>query len=369
MGIDRRILLKQIGLGMAGIGFGNLEALASPAGIASTTNIPGVGERIFLNANENPYGPSPLARQAITEKLTMSNRYNWELSSQLMAMLAKKNDVKEENVLIGAGSTEMLDMVSRLAAQQKGSYIIADPTYNYWTATLDNLGMKKVKVPLTANKELDLPAMLAAVGKDTRLLYICNPNNPSGTMCARESLVELVNRVPQQVMIVVDEAYIDFTTQPSLSNMINEFPNLVIVKTFSKIYGLAGARVGYALATKKTIDQLSALQSSPNGGVSVLSRIAAIASLNDYKFVADCAVLNHAAKKYTIEELTKLNCRCIPSNTSFIYFSVENYKGDYFKRLKDHNIEGTRFYEEAGKWTRITVGTMTEMKQFVRALQ
>jgi len=367
--MNRRILLKQIGLGIAGVGFGNLQTVASPSAKVATNNFPGAAERIFLNANENPYGPPPLARKAIEEKLTMSNRYNWELASQLIAMLAKKNDVAEENVSIGAGSTEMLDMVSRLAASHKGSYVIADPTFNYWTATLDNLGMNKVKVPLNGNKELDLPAMSAAVNQDTRLLYICNPNNPSGTMCSRESLVELVKKVPGHVIILVDEAYLDFTTQPSLSSLIHELPNLVIVKTFSKIYGLAGARIGYALANKKMIDQLNQLQSSPNGGVSVLSRLAAIASLNDYKFVAECAILNHAARKYTIEELEKLNCRCIPSNTSFIYFSLDNFKGDYFQLLKDNKIEGTRIYEAPGKWTRITVGTMAEMKQFVRALQ
>src|SRR6476660_3435218 len=106
MATSRRLLLKQIGLGIAGIGMGNLELAASPAGILSTKEIPGTAGRIFLNANENPYGPSPLARQAIADKLTMSNRYNWELASQLITMLAKKNNVQEENIAIGAGSTE-----------------------------------------------------------------------------------------------------------------------------------------------------------------------------------------------------------------------------------------------------------------------
>ena len=224
-------------------------------------------------------------------------------------------------------------------------------------------------VPITADKKIDLPAMLAAVGADTKLVYLCNPNNPTGTMCEREALVNFVTAVPKTVTILVDEAYLDFTKQQSLSTLINDFPNMVIAKTFSKIYGLAGARVGYALANKTTIDKLSSFQSSPNGGVSVLSRLAAIASLKDDKFVSDCKSWNESARNYTIDELKKLNCESVSSNTSFIYFSLANFKKDYFQQLKDSHILGTRIYEEQGKWTRITVGTMDEMKQFVRAIQ
>jgi histidinol-phosphate aminotransferase len=233
----------------------------------------------------------------------------------------------------------------------------------------DNLGLKKVKVPLTADKKLDLDAMLAAITPDTRLVYICNPNNPTGTLLEREALVSFVKRVPASVTILVDEAYLDFTKQASLSALIDSYPNMVVAKTFSKMYGLAGARIGYALANAKMIEKLSRLQSAPNEGVSVLSRLAAIASLKDQQFVQDYTALNAAARKYTIEELENLRFPCIASNTNFIYFSLVNYGKDYFQVLKDNRIEGTGIYEEQGKWTRITVGTMDEMKQFIKALQ
>lgn len=368
MATNRRLWLKHIGLGLAGIGLANVESFAAPA-------IPGLKElrnndnAILLRSNENPYGPSPLARKALADNLNISNRYNWELASQLISAIAKSNNVSDGNVLLGAGSTELLDLVSKYVASEKGSYVIADPSYDYWTVTLDNSGLKKIKVPLTADKKIDLQAMSGAISQDTKLVYICNPNNPTGTICDRELLVKFVAGVPKSTIILVDEAYLDFTKQQSLSNLINNYPNLIIVKTFSKIYGLAGARIGYALADRKTIDRLSNLQSSPDNSVSVLSRLAAMASLNDTRFIADCYSLNEAARQYTIGELKKLDIRCIPSYTNFLYFSLSEFKKDYFQLLKDNNIQGTRIYEEQGKWTRITVGTMEEMKAFIKAIQ
>jgi histidinol-phosphate aminotransferase len=211
--------------------------------------------------------------------------------------------------------------------------------------------------------------MLGVIRPDTRLVYICNPNNPTGTMCEREALVSFVSKVPKQITILVDEAYLDFTQQASLSPLIQDHPNMIVAKTFSKMYGLAGARIGYAIAASSTITAISKLQSSPNEGVSVLSRLAALASLQDEQFVADYRAKNEAARKFAISELENLRFRCIPSHTNFIYFSLANYPKDYFQLLKDHQIEGTGIYEEDGKWTRITVGTMEEMKRFIKALQ
>jgi histidinol-phosphate aminotransferase len=166
----------------------------------------------------------------------------------------------------------------------------------------------------------------------------------------------------------VDEAYIDFTEQQSLSAVAIENKNLIIVKTFSKIYGLAGARIGYAIANDKTIEQLSELKTWSIGGISVASLAAALASLKDEKFASETYSLNQKARQYTTEHLKKLNLVCIPSNTNFLYFSLTNYKKDYFEQLKTNNIIGTKMYEEQGKWTRITVGTMQEMQKFISAI-
>ena len=367
---NRRLWLKKIGIGVAGIGLTNFNSFASPLVSENLINsFENDGNLIFLRSNENPYGPSPLARKAFAENVNISNRYNWDIEAQIISAIALKNSVKDENVLLGAGSTEILDLVAKLVSLDKGNYVIADPSYDYWTVTLDYLGLTKIKVPLTTDKKINLQAMLTAVNQDTKLVYICNPNNPTGTICEREALVECVTKISQNSIVLIDEAYLDFTKQQSLSNIVNDHKNIIIVKTFSKIYGLAGARIGYAIANKTIIDNLANSQSNTNNSVSVLSKLAAIASLKDDKFVSNCYLLNENAREYTISELKKLNCECISSNTNFIYFSLAKYNKDYFKQLENNNIQGGRIYEEQEKWTRITVGTMEEMKKFIKAIQ
>ncbi|MFC0776634.1 histidinol-phosphate transaminase [Flavobacterium sp. HJSW_4] len=365
---NRRNWLKQVSLGAVGLGFCQFEAFAN----TSTENdiFPDVEKSpILLRSNENPYGPSPLARAAMQKSINTSNRYGWDLSDELISLIAKKNNVSNNNILLGAGSTEILDLVLQYTALQKGNFVLAETTFNYWTFPSDKLGIKKITVPLTSDKKHDLAGMLKAIDTDTKMVYICNPNNPTGTICEREQLVSFVKEASKKAIVFVDEAYLDFTKEESLSNLVLENKNLIITKTFSKMYGLAGARIGYAVATASTIEEISALKSSPNLSISVVSAVAAITSLKDEKFIEQVHSSNEEVKKYTIEQLTKLNLTCIPSHANFVYFSLDNYKKDYFKQLENHNIQGTKIYEENGKWTRITIGTMKEMQQFIEAIK
>jgi len=363
---NRRNWLKQIGLGTIGLGFFQLEAFANPTEeyiLPDLDNSP-----ILLRSNENPYGPSPLARTAMAKSINTSNRYGWTLWPELIKLIAIKNNVSDNNVTLGAGSTEILDLILQYTASKKGNFIMAETTFDYWTAPYEKLGLKKITVPLTKDKKHDLPAMLKAIDSETKMIYICNPNNPTGTICNREELVSFINEASKKAIVFVDEAYIDFTKEQSLTNLVIENKNVIITKTFSKMYGLAGARVGYAVAHSATIDEINNFKSSPNMSVSVVSATAAIASLNDENFIRQVYTSNEEVKKYTIEQLTKLNLECIPSYSNFVYFSLENYKKDYFKQLESHNIMGTRIYEENGKWTRITIGTLKEMQRFIAAI-
>jgi histidinol-phosphate aminotransferase len=364
---NRRNWLRQMSLIAGGLGTMPLKNLASP--------MPQPLEKVLedapirLSSNENPYGPSPLARIAMAENVIISNRYNWTLTSELVAVIAKKNNLTTDTILIGAGSTEILDRVVQLAALEKGNFIVAEPTFSYWGDAAQTLGLKKIAVPLTADKKHNLAAMLKAITAETRLIYICNPNNPTGTICETAELVAFIKEATKSVLVLVDEAYIDFTTQKSVSNLVSDYKNLVIAKTFSKIYGLAGARIGYALAHSATIDRLANLQSWANGSVSVVSTAGALASLADEQFVKRIYDLNEKTRQYTIEQLECLAIKCIPSYSNFVYFSLANYKKDFFEQLKTHNIIGTKIYEDNGKWSRITVGTMEEMRQFINALK
>jgi histidinol-phosphate aminotransferase len=352
-------------LAFAGLGFASFKDFASPAG---PFNISTESGPIRLNSNENPYGPSPAARKAIAGAVNISNRYQWTMIDELAAAIAGKNKLKDENVLVGAGSTEVIDTVIQLVAEKKGSFVMAGLTYGPWAKNAERLGLQKIAVPLKADKSYDLPAMLAAIRADTKMIHICNPNNPTGSVCGRNELLAFINEAGKKAMVLVDEAYIDYADDLSVAELVKENENLVLVRTFSKIHGLAGARIGYALAHPSVIEQLSRLRTWTNAAVGAPSMAAALASLGDDAFLKACKELNTKARQFSIEELKKLNIPSIASHTNFIYFSLLNYKADYFDRLKIHNISGTRYYEEQGKWSRITVGTMDEMKQFINAL-
>ncbi len=364
---NRRNWLKQTSLGIVGLGIIPFESFAIPSkeNIIEEKNI----SLIRLRSNENPYGPSALARNAMSNSINVSNRYNWELSDELIGKIAQKHNLTDQNILLGAGSSEILNLVALYCSKKSGNLIIAGTTFDYWTVTAENAGLKKIAIPLTADKKHDLSAMLNAIDPDTKMIYICNPNNPTGTICASEALRNFINEATKRTKVLVDEAYLDFTAQPSLANLVTENKNLIIAKTFSKIYALAGSRIGYAIAHPDTIKEISQLQFSTNGSVSVASVSGALASLKDDKFVTDTISLNEETRKYTIEQLENLKIRCISSQTNFVYFSLENYNKDFFNQLKKNNILGTKIYEENGKWSRITIGTMKEMKQFIKALE
>ena len=365
---NRRDWLRQISLGTIGLGIIPFETFANPSVeerlLSNLDKSP-----ILLRSNENPYGPSPLARIAMTKSVNSSNRYAWNLYPELISTIAKKNNVSDNNIMLGAGSTEILDLVLQYTALQKGNFVLAETTFDYWTDPSEKLGLKKITVPLTKDKKHDLSAMLKAIDSDTKMIYICNPNNPTGTICDRENLISFIKEATKKAIVFVDEAYIDFTKEQSLCNLVLENKNLIITKTFSKMYALAGARVGYAVANASTIDELNALKSSPSLSISAASTAGAIASLNDEKFIKEVYIANEEVKKYMIDQLTLLNLTCIPSYSNFIYFSLENYRKDYFKQLETNNILGTKIYEENGKWTRITIGTMKEMQQFIEAIK
>ncbi len=367
--MNRRNWLRQIGLVTAGLGVAQFNAFALPPTnhltFTPTDDIP-----VRLSSNENPYGPSPLARTAMNNSINNSNRYTWNTTGDLISAIAQKHNVTDDNILIGAGSTEIIDLVIHSFASQKGNFITANPSYTSWAKTAEKSGLKKISVPVTKDKQHDLKAMLAAIDMDTKLIYVCNPNNPTGTLCENAELISFIKEATKSTTVMVDEAYLDYTNQPSVSNLVTDNENLIVVKTFSKIYGLAGARIGYAIAHKNTINHFGdSMQTWANGSVGVVSRAGAIASLTDTDFVSQCYSKNEAARKYTVEQLAQLNIACIPSHTNFIYFSLTNYKKDFFNLLKSNNIQGTYIYEEEGKWTRITVGTLDEMQQFITAIK
>lgn len=358
--VHRRDLIKYAG---ALLGSWPLQSHAFAMGLEEENH-----DWIVLRNNENPYGPSASVARGVAEKLKRMNRYSWEDSQELINALAQHHDLKTTQISLGAGSTELLDLLAAKTHAEKGGVVLADPSYDYWLEPWMKKGLVVKRVPVNSSKKLDLKSMAEAVDTTTKLLYICNPNNPTGTLIDSSEMLSLLESVPPQVNVVIDEAYIQYTDQPGFISLIPRFTNLVVLRSFSKIYGLAGARVGYAAAQEKILQEMDEYRSSAGGSVSVPSRWAAYYALQDPAFRERSKQENNKVRTYTTEQLKRLGIECIPSATNFLYFSLSGFPKDYFRLLEQHKIQGTRIYEEEGRWTRITVGTMAEMKKLINTL-
>lgn len=321
---------------------------------------------IRLGSNENPHGPSPLARKAMTDAVNTSNRYPWATTSALIDKIAGIYHLKPENVVIGAGSSELLGLTAVLAALRKGNAVIPDPSFRLWVPAARNLGLEMRTVQLNQAKQIDLAAMNSRTDAQTRLIYICNPNNPTGTVIPATGLEAYIRKVPASCIVLLDEAYTEFSDEPSLARLVNECPNLVVAKTFSKMYALAGGRVGFALAHPQTIEKLKNLQPWANAGAGAVSLAGALASLGDDEFVRFCKKENTAARAVFCAALDKAGMKYIPSATSFVYFDTGGR--DVKTLLESHRIMGVRSFEEGSSWRRLSIGTVAEMEKVAAVL-
>lgn len=362
MSINRRDWLKTAFLGSAALTLSPLEFLANET--PNFNELKNSNETIRLCFNENPFGTSPKALEAMQKSLSLSSRYDFKLADVLCEKIAGNNNVKKENILVSAGSSFLLELITKYVSLDKGHIIIPDPSFTIFAPIAEFLGMSKSVIELNDKKKIDLEKMKSSIQKDTKLIYICNPNNPTGDLLSRAEIENFIKSIPDNIIILVDEAYIEFTTQKSLSDLVDIYKNLIVTRTFSKLYGFAGARLGYAIGHPKMIENLKKLQSWSGAEISVVTMAGAIAGMDDKEFINKVLDNNQKAKDFTISEFNIRGIKTIPSSANFVYFSLENYKGDYFKKLKEAKILGGKTYEEKGKWTRISLGTIEEMRKY-----
>jgi len=366
MSINRRDWLKTAFLGSAALTLSPLEFLAR--------NTPNFSElkldekTIRLCFNENPFGVSPKALEAMQRSLNLSSMYDFKFADTLSNKLAEKNNLKQENILVSAGSSFLLELIIKYVSLDKGHFIIPDPSFTIFEPIAEFLGMSKSVIPLTEQKRIDLNKMKDSIRKDTKLIYICNPNNPTGDLLSRDEMEIFIKSVPENITILVDEAYIEFTNQKSLSDLVSTYKNLIVTRTFSKLYGFAGARLGYAIGNPQLIAELKKLQSWSGAEISITTMAGAIAAMEDQEFISKVLDNNQKVKDFTVSEFHKRGIKTIPSSANFVYFSLDYYKDNYFKKLKDAKILGGKTYEQTGKWTRISLGTMEEMKVYFGAI-
>lgn len=364
---SRRQWIQQSSIALLGLGF-SFKSMANEEGFGRFTGVE--GGLINLGSNENPYGISAKAKQAILDMMGETNRYQFNVASlqSFKKTIGDYYKVGENQVLTTAGSGEGLALLARYFS--KGNIVTADITFAVLPNTAKKIGTKVIEVPLTKEKVHDLPAMLKAINNETKLVYICNPANPTSTLLDATSLKSFCEEASKKTVVLIDEAYNEFMengNDQSMIGIIDKNPNVLVIKTFSKIHAMAGLRIGYIIGHPTLISKLQPdyFQSS-NMCISNLSMAAAMASLNDEEHKAMSRQNNAAAKKYTIDELKKLGIDVIPSSTNFIFFPIKKYKGNYSSDMFDKYKVILRSNEYPdGQWARVSIGTMEEMKKYI----
>lgn len=324
-----------------------------------------------LLANENPYGPSPTARLTIMEAVSSGNRYGQGDAGKLIEMIAEKEGVSKEYIMLGPGSSDLLEKTAISHFMEGGNIVSADPAYMSIIKTAQNMKATWKPVPLTSTWAHDLDGMEKAIDDKTQLVYICNPNNPTGTITDGQKLWDFCAKVADKKPVFVDEAYLEFMDpedQHSMVGLLNKGKNVIISRTFSKGHGMAGIRVGYIVALPSTLEKIQSITRS-NMSMNVTAVKGAMASMQDLNFVESCRIKNKECREFVCSELGKLGYEYLPSHTSFVLFPIPMAGDAYLKKMFAESI-GVRAFKVFGKdYCRVSIGTMDEMKLFVDAFK
>ena len=368
MSVSRRKFAQLLSAGAAAVVVRPSLSFAKPTQSVATP-LAESGNIVRLSANENPYGPSPKALQAITESFGLACRYPDEHNNVLIDKLAKLNGVNHDQILLGDGSSEILKLCAEtFTGPQNGKLVAADPTFEAILNNASANGAEVVKVPLTSSFGHDLPKMLAAAKGG--LIYVCNPNNPTASITPKEELHDFIAKTPGETMVLVDEAYFHYADSPdyeSLIPLVKEHPNLIVSRTFSKIYGMAGLRCGYCVAQKETIERMRRNQMWDS--VNCMALAAATASLDDLDHVPNGQRLNSEAKAFTTSELDKMGYQQIPSQANFIMFDCKRPVVPLIQSLKQRNLRVGRLFPALPNHMRLTIGKKSEMEAFLSAFR
>ena len=365
--ISRRDFARLIGAGAAAAVVRPEISFAKPT--QSVTTPLTEGGIVRLSSNENPYGPSPKAFQAITDSFGLACRYPDEHANPLIDKLAKLNGVNHDQILLGDGSGEILKLCAEtFTGPQNGKLVAADPTFEAILNNASANGAEVTKVPLTSTYGHDLPKMLSSA--KAGLIYVCNPNNPTASITSKNEVRDFIEKTPPQTAILVDEAYFHYADSPdyeSVIPLVKDHPNLIVSRTFSKIYGMAGLRCGYCVAQKETIDRLRRNQMWDS--VNCMALAAATVSVDDLDHVLNHQRLNREAKAFVTSELDKMGYEQIPSQANFVMFDCKRPVVPLIQAMKQRKVHVGRLFPALPNHMRLTIGKKSEMETFVEAFK
>ncbi len=320
--------------------------------------------------NENPYGPSKEAAQAFTESVWKGNHYPSNSLDQLTEKIAMKEGVSKDQVLLGPGSSDLLEKTAVVLFQNGGNVVSADPSYMALISVAKAAGGNWKSIKLTSTYEHDLDAMEAAIDESTKLVYITNPNNPTATITNADKLQSFCKRVSENLPVFIDEAYMELSENgmaDSMAPLVAEGKNILVSRTFSKIHGMAGLRIGYLLGQKEILNQINDVTGT-GMGITGPSIAAATANLDNEEFLSDCRERFFDTRTYFKNYLTKRGISHMPSQTNFIIFPLEMAGDEFLQQVYDRNMAVRAFQFWGKDWCRVSMGTMEEMQLFTEAL-
>lgn len=332
----------------------------------------GIKDSIKLASNENPIGPSPLAMKAILNTVTNSktatsfNRYPDGSGYYIKRALSERLSVKEDEIILGNGSNELIDIAVRTFLQQGDEAVMAHPSFIVYPLSVQAMGCKPVQVPLKEYAH-DLDTMADTITEKTRILFIANPNNPTGTINTIDEFDHMMKRIPEEILVIVDEAYYEYVTHPEYADSLKHFKegkDILILRTFSKIYGLAGLRIGYGIARCDIITEMNKLR--PPFNTSSVAQSAALWALKDDDHVTYTRSINEQGKKYLYRELDALGLTYVPTEANFIYIILDQDSNALYDDLLR---QGVIIRPVGDREIRVTIGLPEENKRFIEAIK
>ncbi|MFZ5353616.1 MAG: histidinol-phosphate transaminase [Bacillota bacterium] len=331
----------------------------------------GLEHVVKLASNENPFGFSPKVKEAVLKALDDVNLYPDGNATLLKKAIAEKYYVSSDMVLPTCGSDEMVDLIAKTFIEKNDKVIMADITFPRYYITSQMMGANIVKIPIK-NLSYDIEGFKKAVTPDTKLVWLCNPNNPTGTMFTKKELEELLEVIPSTTLVVYDEAYCEFATdenypKDSLS-YLKKYKNMLVMKTLSKAYGLAGLRIGFTIGDAELLSLINRVRNPFN--VTLITQAAAIAAINDEEFLKKVVDNNTEGKHYIYDEFDKMGIEYAKTEANHIIFNSQMDSEQVFNSLLR---KGVIIRPQGGfnpeTWLRVSIGTMEENRFFIKCLK
>jgi histidinol-phosphate aminotransferase len=323
--------------------------------------------KVRLNSNENPYGPSEKARKAVIQILSEANRYQFAQASEFRKTLAAKEGVEESWIHLGSGSGELLCQTGISYGLEGGELLSAYPTFPLLMTYAEKMRARWKKIDLNENLEHDYKAIASGISADTKLVIICNPNNPTGTLVDPSIVASFCEEVSKKVPVFSDEAYLEFlepAQQKSMIDLVKKGSNVIVARTFSKIYGLAGLRMGYIVAHPDTIKRIGKYGDEISASQTAIA--AAKASLGDEDFMKMTRQKNAEARKVLTDYLDRAKISYGKSHINLLFFPAPKDGRTMLTRLEEKGFLIRIWDYQQKEWCRVSIGTADEMKAFVK---